>query len=109
VLSELREVMEDDYASLLRTYLHNAPQLIAEARAAIARGDAAALVLPVHSLKSSSANVGALLLSHKAREVESFARGGDLAAASKAFDAIEAAYDQAAGALEAQVRLAASA
>jgi signal transduction histidine kinase/DNA-binding response OmpR family regulator len=109
VLSELREIMEDDYVSLLRTYLHNAPQLISDARDAIARSDPAALVLPVHSLKSSSANVGAMLLSEKAREVERLARGGDLAAARAAFEAIETAYGQAAGALEAQVRLAASA
>jgi signal transduction histidine kinase/DNA-binding response OmpR family regulator len=103
VLNELREIMQDDYTGLLRTYLGNAPELMQQARAAIAHGDLAALVLPVHSLKSSSANVGAMQLSALAREAEQSARGGDLAAAAATFEAVEAAFAAAVLALEQQL------
>jgi len=103
VLSELREIMQGDYLALLQTYLHNAPQLIEQARKAITQEDVAAMVIPLHSLKSSSANVGALQLSALAREGERLARGEDLAAAVAVFPAIEAAFSSAEAALREQV------
>jgi CheY-like chemotaxis protein len=103
VLRELREIMEDDYLSLLQTYLRNAPQLLAQARDAVSRGDLAALVMPVHSLKSSSANVGALILSEVAREAERLARAGALSEAGIAFRAVDAAFREAEAALKQHV------
>ncbi|MCP5312773.1 MAG: response regulator [Chromatiaceae bacterium] len=103
VLRELQEIMEDDYLSLLRTYLRNAPKLLADGHAAIDRGSVEALVNPVHSLKSSSANVGAMQLSELAREAERLARGGNLSEASAAFRAVEAAYQVAEQALREHV------
>ncbi len=85
VLRELQEIMEEDYLSLLRTYLRNAPQLLDEARQALARSDTASMVIPVHSLKSSSANVGAMQVSGLAREAEQHARAGDAAARRACF------------------------
>ncbi len=92
VLRELKEIMEDDYVNLLRTYLRNAPQLVADARQAVANGDVESMVRPVHSLKSSSANVGAMHLSELAREAERHARAGDFGAAQRAFDAVHDAF-----------------
>ena len=103
VLRELKEIMDDDYLSLLRTYLRNAPQLLAQARAAIDQNNVEAMVLPVHSLKSSSANVGAMNLSELARDAEQQARAGDLAAATAVFRAVESAFSEAEAALQAQV------
>ena len=100
VLRELREIMDDDYIGLLRTYLRNAPQLLEQARSAIEQADIAALVNPVHSLKSSSANVGAMELSELAREAERQARQGDLAAAGVTFEAVEVAFIKAEAALK---------
>ena len=41
------------------------------------RGDAAAIVRPAHTLKSSSAALGALRLAQIAREIEMAGRAGD--------------------------------
>ena len=109
VLSELREIMEDDYVSLLRTYLRNAPQLLGAIRVAIARDDVEAVVIPVHSLKSSSANVGAMDLSALARDMEKQARSGDIGAVRRAFPAIESAFLDAEAALQQQVASASAA
>ncbi len=100
VLGELREIMADDYLGLLRTFLRNAPELVVQAQHAIALGDVHGLVVPVHSLKSSSANVGAMQVSELARRAEREARNGNLAAAGAAFAAVDAAYREAAAALE---------
>jgi HPt (histidine-containing phosphotransfer) domain-containing protein len=78
VLSELRDVMEDEYRSLVETYLRNAPSLIRDIARALANEDLATLVLPAHSLKSSSANLGAMQVSVLARGLEMAAREGDL-------------------------------
>jgi signal transduction histidine kinase/DNA-binding NarL/FixJ family response regulator len=103
VLAELRDIMEEDYLRLLGTYLGSAPKLVAEAAAALARGDTGAMVIPVHSLKSSSANVGAMRLSALAREAERLARGGDLAGVQPAFASVESAFEEARLALKAHV------
>jgi len=92
VLAELREIMGDDYLRLLQTYLDSAPQLIADAHSAIAGGDQKALLLSVHSLKSSSANVGANQLSQLARDTERLAREGDLEEAQHSLEAVDAAF-----------------
>jgi signal transduction histidine kinase/DNA-binding response OmpR family regulator len=100
VLRELREIMDDDYQSLLRTYLRNAPQLLDQIQDAIDRRDVEAMVIPVHSLKSSSANVGALRLSECARAAEGLARNGQLAEAEAAFQDVQFAFSDAAAALQ---------
>ena len=100
---ELQEIMDEDYLDLLRTYLGNAPELIGQTRMAIESGDAAAMVLPVHSLKSSSANVGAMRLSELAKEAEQLAKAGDLVAAERAFRAVEKAFTEAESALRAHL------
>jgi CheY-like chemotaxis protein len=101
VLHELKEIMDDDYLGLLHTFLRNAPTLLTEAGEAVSAGDVEAMVRPVHSLKSSSANVGAMRLSELARDAERYARAGDFTAAQQAFVAVGDAYREAEAALRA--------
>jgi HPt (histidine-containing phosphotransfer) domain-containing protein len=103
VLRELQEIMQDDYLELLETYLDNAPALLADAGKAVAAHDAKALVLPVHSLKSSSANVGAMAVSALAKEAEQLAREGDADGVAEVYARIEEAFDVARGALRSHV------
>ena len=109
VLHELKEIMEDDYVGLLRTYLRNAPELLAELEAAAKRGDVEAMIRPVHSLKSSSANVGAVHLSALARDVEQHARARDFGAAKQSLADLYAAFADAEEALRAHVASASAA
>lgn len=80
VLRDLLEVMGGDFASLVRSYLEDAPKQLLALHEAAGRGDLAALVGPAHSLKSSSANLGALRVSEIARLIEHGARRQDLKA-----------------------------
>jgi signal transduction histidine kinase/DNA-binding response OmpR family regulator len=59
----------------------DAPRLLVAMRAAIGASDAEALRLASHTLKSTSANVGAGVLAEKCREIERLARVAETAAA----------------------------
>ena len=64
---------------LIDTYLADAGDQLAALDGAVAAGDVAALTRPAHSLKSSSANVGALRLSELGRTLEEGSRNGAVA------------------------------
>jgi HPt (histidine-containing phosphotransfer) domain-containing protein len=94
VLAELLASTGDDPAfvrELLETYLAETPDQLAAIRAAIEADDAEALVRPAHTLKSSSATLGAMRLSALARELEMAGRSGSLAA--DAGELLQAAVD----------------
>jgi CheY-like chemotaxis protein/HPt (histidine-containing phosphotransfer) domain-containing protein len=74
VLKDLLDVMGQALTDLVRVYLEDAPRLVAQLREAAQAGDVEGLVAPAHSLKSSSANLGAARLSDQARMVEHGAR-----------------------------------
>ncbi|MCG8013092.1 MAG: ATP-binding protein, partial [Candidatus Thiodiazotropha weberae] len=77
VLEELYEIMEEDFVSVLESYLKSAPGLMLGIRDAVKSGDMEGLVKSAHPLKSSSANVRAMELSILARDLEFKGRQGD--------------------------------
>jgi HPt (histidine-containing phosphotransfer) domain-containing protein len=81
VLAELKATTGNDQAfvrELVDSYLAEAPAQIEDIAAAISGSDAAALVRPAHTLKSSSATVGAMRLATLARRLEVTGRSGAL-------------------------------
>lgn len=93
VLQELYEIMEEDFVGLLLTFLDNAPGQMAEIEKAVLAGDVKSLVLPAHSLKSSSANVGAMALSALAKELEMLAREGTTERMQVVLERAQSAYE----------------
>ena len=61
-------------AQLVRLYLRDTPTLVEQMRQAVDSRDCAALRAAAHTLKSSSANVGAMKLHGLCRELEARAR-----------------------------------
>jgi HPt (histidine-containing phosphotransfer) domain-containing protein len=86
VIAELRESTggDDDFVrELVEAYVSEATGYLAAMTAAAAAGDPAAIVLPAHTLKSSSATLGAMRLASISRGIEEAGRAGrtdDLAA-----------------------------
>jgi len=78
VVRDLLDVMGDEFTDLVRVYLEDTPKSLAALEQAAARGDKEGLIAPSHSLKSTSANLGALTLSELAKRLEHGARGGTL-------------------------------
>ena len=81
VLTELRASVQDDTAfvrDLVNAFASDSAGLLDAVDAAMAAGDAEALVRPAHTLKSSSATLGAMTLSATARTLELAGRSGTL-------------------------------
>src|SRR5512141_2462738 len=85
-LAELRESVGGDDAfvrELAAAYLTEGPHNLAALVAAAAAGDAAGTVRPAHTLKSSSAALGAARLAALCRQVEYAGREGRVASADE--------------------------
>ena len=68
---EMPEVVVD----LLDTYVEESSGLVAAIRAGVANGDYESILRPAHSLKSSSASIGAMHLSKLCSDLETHLRG----------------------------------
>ena len=104
VINELRDVMEEEFTSVIESYLSNVPPLYSELRNAAVAEDVAGMVNPAHSLKSSSANVGAMTVSETAKTIEMAARNNDGATAKSAFEQLNQVLPTAVKALKAIVQ-----
>jgi CheY-like chemotaxis protein len=82
VLDIIRDLEDEDdpdmLAEILGLYLGKAPELLQALEAAVAGKDAESLRIAAHTLKSSSANVGARTLADLCRELEELGRTGSL-------------------------------
>lgn len=73
-IEQLREVMEDEFEDLLQTYLETAPNEIGRICNALRLIDADALAHSAHTLKGSSANLGAMQLSALCKDLEALGK-----------------------------------
>lgn len=78
VLDELHAVIGDAAIQIVSVFLDDAPAMVQQLQQVAQSGDEPRLQAVAHSLKSSSANVGALSLSAVAQRIEREARGGSL-------------------------------
>jgi signal transduction histidine kinase/CheY-like chemotaxis protein/HPt (histidine-containing phosphotransfer) domain-containing protein len=99
IISDLLDTMGGEFGDLVRVYLEDAPQRLRELETAAETGDAAAQIAPSHTLKSSSANIGALALSDLARGIEHAARGGMATTPAEIADGIRQEYERVAAEL----------
>ncbi len=81
-LDAYREMMGEDadafIADIIDTYLDNAVNLLDDLRSALASGDVEGFVRAAHTLKSTSATVGAEELSALAADLETKGKEGNL-------------------------------
>ena len=78
VLDELRSILGGEVDRLIEVFLDDTPTIIAALETAAAGPDMEGLRNAAHTLKSSSANLGAMSLSNAAKRVELGARMGTL-------------------------------
>ena len=92
--------MGPEYRTLVDLFLADAPALINQLEAAAAAEDIPAMVAPAHTLKSSSANLGAMALSASAKRIELGARTGKLPRPTIAVVLLETEFRKAQTALQ---------
>ncbi|HET9853240.1 MAG TPA: Hpt domain-containing protein [Candidatus Limnocylindrales bacterium] len=104
VIAELLESTggdEEFVRDLVATYVEEGTGLLGGMRDAVASGDAAAIVRPAHSLKSSSAAIGVMRLSSICRSIEAAGREGRADALGDAVEEAGAAWTASLEALQA--------
>ena len=89
VLLMVQDIMEDEFAVLVHTYLDETERLLADLSSAASTSDHHRLQRAAHSLKSASNNIGAMALGEIARCVEEKARNAD---ANSVISLVESAH-----------------
>jgi two-component system, sensor histidine kinase and response regulator len=107
VLDQLRKVVTNGKPELLtrvvQLYLTESPKLVQKMKQAAGAADASAIASTAHSLKSSSANVGAMALSRYCADIEACARRADTDEARRILPRIESEHGSVQTALAAEV------
>ena len=85
---------------IIEQYLEDSPPKLQAIETAIAQPDAEALKLSAHSLRSSSANLGAIRVSDLCKQLETLARSGTTEGASQKIQLLKTTYSQAQTALK---------
>lgn len=99
--TNLKELMGADFVvELIDTYTLETGDLLGKLRQALEAGDAATFGRLAHSIKSSSASLGALNFSGQARELEMLGKAGNLSEAGPKVEGLEADFLQVKGCLE---------
>jgi HPt (histidine-containing phosphotransfer) domain-containing protein len=89
VLSALQEVMEDEYPTLLDTFISDSEERLRVLRQA---ENAAQLMNAAHSFKGSSSNMGAIRLAELCHELEQRAKEKSLAGIEKLVGEIDGEF-----------------
>lgn len=88
---------------VIDSYLENTPKLIDTIRIAVLCGDATSLQQAAHTLKSSSAALGAACLSQICQELEVIGRAGTVAGRAEEVSQLEVEYESVKTALQAKI------
>ena len=84
----------DFVQELVDTYCSETPALIGDLRKALGGQDAETFRRSAHSIKSSSASVGALGFAEQARELEMIGKAGDLSGVGGKVETLAAEYER---------------
>ena len=88
-------------SEMIDEFLNDTPTLLASMRQALTANDIVVLRRSAHTLKSNSANFGAMTLSARCKELEELSRAGTLDDAPTLVRQIEAEYTKVKSALQA--------
>jgi len=110
VLASLRELQEegepDIIAEVSGLFIKHAPEKISAIVQAVERDDAKGLQMAAHSLKSSSAYVGAMHLSAMSKELEQMGRTGVIEGVKDKAEMLKEEYVRVLAALDAEINAA---
>ncbi|MGK7920685.1 MAG: response regulator, partial [Trichodesmium sp.] len=106
VLDELMEMAGGDsemVVEIINCYLEDTPTLLDKISQAIKEQDSGLLRYAAHTMKSSSASVGAINLSQLCKDLEYIGRDGTTEGADVIFSQAKAEYERAEAALQAEI------
>jgi histidine phosphotransfer protein HptB len=96
MFQELRETIGDDiiFSDLITIYLNSAENLMTSIQTAFNDQDASKFALASHSLKSTSASIGATRLSQLSKYLEKIGRSGEITISSEFLNFLNNEYNE---------------
>ena len=96
IFQELRETIGDDiiFSDLVTIYLNSAENLMVSIQDAFTAQDASKFALASHSLKSTSASIGATRLSQLSKYLEKIGRSGEVTISSEFLNLLNNEYNE---------------
>ncbi len=94
ILQKLRKITGDRFLRILETYKSEAQELLEKLEQAIAEHDPKGAEYASHSLKSASAQIGAVILESQMQEIESAASQSDLREVTKIFTRVQGSFKE---------------
>jgi len=91
-MSELKDIMEDDFQDLIDTYLQDAELKLSGIQQALDAGDGQKVGELAHSLKGASANICAQPLSELCATLEHQGKSNDLQSSPQLLQSIQSEY-----------------
>lgn len=108
VLAQLRELENADDPNLLsrvlRLYRDESPRLVEKLKHAVLQNDCREIELTAHTLKSSSANIGAMALAGLCGDLHLAVRNPDASRTGQVFSELEAAFGHVQKALKSEIQ-----
>ena len=92
---------KDTLRTIIQVYLESTPDTVEKIRAGIAAGETQQIATAVHSLKGSSAAIGAERLVERCQQLYMAARSGDTESAARLVTGVERSYEETTTALKA--------
>jgi CheY-like chemotaxis protein len=107
-IQSLQDILEDNFSTvwqdLIEQYLQSAEQLVDQVHTALDQGDAAQLRKVAHTLKSSSAALGAKTFSQICLKIEEASRSGQIQVVYSLLSVFDVEYDKVKAALKQELR-----
>jgi HPt (histidine-containing phosphotransfer) domain-containing protein len=100
-MESMRNALGEDFDDLVVTYLEGVEEMLQAIPRAWEASDLKELERQAHSIKSSSASIGALVLSKLARKMEDQVRAQELSAVSQQVEEMEQEFQRVRQSLEA--------
>jgi HPt (histidine-containing phosphotransfer) domain-containing protein len=96
LFQDLRDTIDDDlvFSDLVTVYLNSAENLIDEIQAAFTNQDADKFAIAAHSLKSTSASIGATRLSQISKYLEKVGKTGEISVETEILNLLNNEYTE---------------
>ena len=90
----LKELMDDDFPDLIESYKEDAQKLLDSLKSSSREADTEVMIRAVHTLKSSSNNIGATALAEMALEIEALCKDNNVSQAEALIPELESLFAQ---------------
>jgi len=93
VLNELAKVLEEDFPSILASFIHSSAKILASIPESLIKEDPEEFIMKIHSIKGSCRNIGAEHLAELCKHTEALAKSSQINEIDPTLTEIKSEFD----------------